>query len=60
MAPTVSAQSLNKYVAKEKIVDLPLVTTGELDDKSDTDCIAKVLACAQSAWFLGHLMAKMA
>jgi hypothetical protein len=47
------------WLVKEKLLELPHVTEEEVDDRSDADSIAKILACGQSAWFLAQSLARV-
>jgi hypothetical protein len=48
------------WLLKEKLITLPHISDGQINDKSDADWIVKTLACSQSAWFLVNSIARLA
>ncbi len=47
------------WLHKEKIIEIPEVSTEDIDDRSGADVLAKILACAQSTWFLVPTSARL-
>ncbi|KAK0334473.1 hypothetical protein LTR91_007237 [Friedmanniomyces endolithicus] len=47
------------WLHKEKIIEIPEISTEDIDDRSGADVLAKILACAQSTWFLVSTSARL-
>ena len=48
------------WLAENGIIEIPPITRKEIKDRSKASRVAKILACAQSAWFLLTFLARVA